>query len=96
MRDDVPFDAHWRDSARPARFFIVDYRAMFPLVLALFHITQMTFIIAGVAVVFFCALERYGFTVTVFWRWLRSTIAGPLRVSRPWWMRERKEYRDPT
>lgn len=77
--------AHWRDSARVTRFFLIDARAAFPLLFLLLHIRLWTFLIAVVAVTFFAALERYGFTVTVFKRWLRCVIAGKRRISRPWW-----------
>ena len=77
--------AHWRDSARSARFFIVDYRAAFPLVLFLLHIRLWSFIVAIVATFFFSLLERYGFTVTVFLRWTRNWLAGPRKIASPWW-----------
>ncbi len=78
-------EAHWRDSARSPRFFMIDYRAAFPLLLFLLHIRIWSFVLAIVAMSFFALLERYGFTVTVFLRWLRSTLAGPRRFSSPWW-----------
>jgi intracellular multiplication protein IcmT len=77
--------AHWRDSARPARFFLIDYRAAFPLLLFLLHIKLWTFIAAVGTMFALSLLERYGFTVTVFLRWLRSTLAGPKKVAVPWW-----------
>lgn len=80
-------DAHWRDSARSARFFVVDYRAAFPLVLFLLHIRLWSFIVAIAATFFFALLERYGFTVTVFLRWARTMLAGPRKMAMPWWRR---------
>lgn len=80
-------DAHWRDSARSARFFVVDYRAAFPLVLFLLHIRLWSFIVAIAATFFFTLLERYGFTVTVFLRWARTILAGPRKMAMPWWRR---------
>jgi intracellular multiplication protein IcmT len=77
--------AHWRDSARNVRFFIVDFRATFPLLLLLLHIRLWTFIFAVCATLFFGALEHYGFTMAVFARWLRSYIAGPRKIAQPWW-----------
>ncbi len=77
--------AHWRDTARVARFFMVDARAAFPLLLCLLHIRLWTFLLAMVALTFFAALERYGFTVTVFKRWIRSVFAGKRKIARPWW-----------
>lgn len=77
--------AHWRDSARSIRFFIVDYKACFPLLIFLFHITKFTFVMVILAVAFFGALERYGFSPTVFFRWFRSFLAGPRKMAQPWW-----------
>lgn len=83
----IPPDSHWRDSARSPRFFLIDYRAAFPLLLCLFHITKTTLIIAGLAILFFALLERYGFTVVVFLRWFRSVLAGPRKLATPWWIK---------
>lgn len=79
--------AHWRDSARNVRFWFIDFRACFPLLFMLFHIRLWTFIVALVATLFFTALERYGFSVAVFSRWLRSYLAGPRKIAQPWWKR---------
>ena len=79
-------DSHWRDSARPARFWFLDCRAAFPFLLFLLHIRLWTFIVAIVAVIFFALLERYGFRVTVFGRWLRATLAGKRKMAIPWWL----------
>lgn len=79
-------NAHWRDSARPARFFIVDAQAAFPLLLFLMHITLWTFIVAILAMVFFTILNRFGFSVMVFGRVVRSFLAGRRKVSYPWWL----------
>lgn len=85
MADLHKADTHWRDSARAARFFFIDARSVFPLVLFLFHISWWTFYVAIVASVFFAALEHYGFAVPVFLRWLRSLLAGPLKKAVPFW-----------
>ena len=77
--------AHWRDSARPARFFMVDSRAAFPLLFFLMHIRIWTFALALMTVIFFGVIEHYGFSVPVFGRWLRAFIAGPRKVAIPWW-----------
>jgi len=79
--------AHWRDSARSVRLFFLDFRACFPLLILLLHIRLWTFILAVVATVFFTALERYGFTLMVFLRWLRAFIAGNRKIAQPWWKR---------
>jgi len=86
-RADFPSTAKWRDSARNPKFFIVDYRACFPLLALLFHISWSTLIFAILGTIFFTALNYYGFTIPVFLRWIRTTLAGPYKPSLPWWMR---------
>jgi len=78
-------NAHWRDSARAARFFIIDYRAAFPMLLFFLHIKVWTFILAFSCMIFLTILEHYGFTVVVFGRWFRSLLAGPRKHASPWW-----------
>lgn len=77
--------AHWRDSARSARFFMVDARAAFPIFLFLMHIRVWTGFLVLVSAVFFGIIEHYGFTVPVFLRWLRLFVAGYVKSSNPWW-----------
>lgn len=81
--------AHWRDSSRSVRFFFVDYRALFPLLILIFVPRLWTFAVAVVGITFFMILERYGFTVTVFLRLTRGLFGGPFKISRPWWYRAR-------
>lgn len=78
-------NAHWRDSARSAKFFFVDAKAAFPLILFLVHIKLWTFIVALIIMTFFTLLSRYGFSVEVFLRIFRSTLAGPRKMAIPWW-----------
>lgn len=78
-------DAHWRDSARQARFFFVDAYAAFPILLMLLHIRVWTFLLAIGFMIFFAILERFKFTVPVFFRWLRNFMAGPIKIAKPWW-----------
>jgi intracellular multiplication protein IcmT len=78
--------ANWRDSARPARFFIVDAKAAFPILLFLMHIRLWTFIVAVVAMLFFTMLNKFGYSIEVFLRILRSFFGGNRKVAIPWWM----------
>ncbi len=78
-------DTHWRDSARQARFFFVDAYAAFPILIMFLHIKLWTLLITIGFIIFFAILERFKFTIPVFARWLKSTIAGPLKIARPWW-----------
>ena len=79
-------NAHWRDSARSARFFIIDAQAAFPVVLFLLHIRLWTFIIAIAATFFFTILNRFGYSVIVFLRFTRTFFAGSRKMAIPWWM----------
>ena len=79
-------NAHWRDSARPVKFFIWDGRAVFPVVLFLLHMVVWTFILTIALIIFFSTLNRYGFTPIVFGRWFRCLLAGPRKLAIPWWM----------
>ncbi len=85
MAQNFASTAHWRDSARSARFFMVDARAAFPLFIFLMHIRMWTAMLVVVSALFFGVIEHYGFTVPVFLRWLRSFFAGSIRSSQPWW-----------
>ncbi|MCD8524470.1 MAG: IcmT/TraK family protein [Gammaproteobacteria bacterium] len=77
--------ATWRDTGRSARFFFVDYRAAFPLLLFLLHIKLWTFFLAIAVVLCLYGLERYGYTVPVFFRIFRCWLAGSCKAARPWW-----------
>lgn len=81
----IPTAAHWRDSARNPRFFIIDARAAFPLLLFLLHVRWWTFTLAIIVMLFFGLLERYGFSLTVFLRWVRFTLAGSRKIAIAWW-----------
>jgi intracellular multiplication protein IcmT len=77
--------SHWRDSARPVKFFIVDAQAGFPILLFLVHIRMWTLVLAVIAMLFFTLLNRFGFSVIVFARLLRSVAAGNRKIAKPWW-----------
>ena len=77
--------SHWRDVARTPRFFVVDAYASFPLVLMLLHIQLWTFLLAIASITFFVILERFKFTLPVFKRWIKATLAGNIRYAYPWW-----------
>ncbi len=78
-------EAHWRDSARPIRFFIWDGKAAFPMILPFMYMRLWTWGIALVAMMFFSILNRYGFSPIVFLRYLRTKIAGRRKLALPWW-----------
>ena len=79
-------DASWRDSARSSRLWIFNSSTTFPLVFWLFNIQWWTFILAISVMVFFLLLEHYQFTPPIFFRFIRSLLAGKRRIARPWWI----------
>jgi intracellular multiplication protein IcmT len=81
--------AHWRDSARSARFFVIDARSALPCLLLLVHIRWWTFWTFLGVTIFFAILERFGFTMIVFARLARSLLAGPRKLCRPWWREDK-------
>ncbi len=86
MINPPPSNAHWRDSARYPRLFFVDARAVFPILFCLLHIKIWTIFLALAATGFFTVLNYYGFSISVFGRWLRTSLAGPRKVAIPWWI----------
>ncbi len=77
--------AHWRDSAREVKFFMLDGTTAFPMLLFLVYMRWTTFVVAVSATLFFSVIRYFGFTTPVFFRFLRSTIAGKRKMSIPWW-----------
>ncbi len=86
MAANINMDAHWRDSARPVRFFIWDGQAVFPVMILILHIALWTFVLTVSLIFFFTILNRFGFSPKVFGRWIRASIAGPRKMALPWWM----------
>ncbi len=77
--------AHWRDSAKNAKFFLIDARAAFPLLLFILNIAWWTFYTAIITMFLFGLLEKAGYTLPVFFRLVRYRIAGNYKTSSPWW-----------
>jgi len=79
-----PDTAHWRDSARTPMFFMVDAYSAIPLFVFLLHIRLWTFLLAVSICAFFMLLNKFGFTMPVFLRWIRAFFAGNIRSARSW------------
>ena len=71
--------SHWRNTARPARFFMVDARACLVVLLFLVHVRLWTlFLMIGVLILF-SIMERYGMTMPVAMRRIRLFFVGAYR-----------------
>ncbi len=81
----VPRNAHWRDSARPVKFFIWDGKTAFPLLLFLIHMSWLTLGIVVGSITFFTILNYFGYSIDVFFRVFRNMISGPRKATIPWW-----------
>ena len=79
-------DAHWRDSSRDIKFFLIDAKASFALILFLMHIEWWTLWVATGATVFFTVLNYFGFSIMTFFRWGRNLMSGNRKIAIPWWM----------
>lgn len=77
----------WRDTSLKARFFIMDIFAAIPLVIMLLHVEWWTFYMAITVTTFLGVIEHFGFSIPVIWRMARSSLAGRVRSSKPWWKR---------
>lgn len=69
-------DTHWRNTQKPARFFMLDARAFAALFLFLIHARLWTLAFAGIVMLIFWLLEQRGLTFESSLRAFRSWILG--------------------
>lgn len=69
-------DIHWRNTQKPARFFIFDARAFLAVMLFLVHMRLWTFILVILLMFVFWGLERFGLTFDSALRALRCWFLG--------------------
>lgn len=81
--------AHWRETMRPARFFIVDARAAVLIGICMLHFRTWTVALMLFGMVALVLLERKGLTVPAAGRALRAYIAGKRRPHVSWMRRRR-------
>ncbi|MBK2124236.1 IcmT/TraK family protein [Fangia hongkongensis] len=56
--------AHWRDSGRKAKFFMIEAQVFFPMVLTVFHFRTWTISLSVLTAILLFVLSRYNVT---FW-----------------------------
>ncbi len=66
----------WRDSGRVTRFFIVDGRALLPMLFVLYRPHEWKFLVALPIVIFLSIIEFYGLTLPVSIRLMKRAVAG--------------------
>ncbi len=77
--------AHWRDSARRPKFFMVDAAIIWPLALFLFDIGTRTAILLGLSFVTLVLMDRLNFTLKKVYRYFFVLMVGPIRYRKGWW-----------
>lgn len=70
---------HWRNTARPVRFFNIDYRAGIFLFLFLIHIRLWTLLLCLGVMILLLIAERRGLTLPLAMRRVRIWFIGPVR-----------------
>ena len=75
--------SHWRNTFKPARFFMIDARASFFVLLFLLHMRVWTMIALFIVFGILLFVERMGYDFASALRALRSSMAGNLRNNKP-------------
>ncbi|MGX9960638.1 IcmT/TraK family protein [Xanthomonas euvesicatoria] len=86
----MPRSNEWRDTAQTTRLWLFDALSGIPLILMLAHIRWYTVLIAFLAFVIFGILEKFGYSVPVAIRRLRTKLAGPVKQGHAWWHRHQE------
>ena len=68
---------HWRDSALTPKFFMIDAKASFAILLLLLRPNKVTLLIALIVVGILVALNYYHIPLSASFRMLRQFIVGP-------------------
>jgi intracellular multiplication protein IcmT len=74
---------HWRNTARPVRFFNLDYRAGAFVFIFMMHIRLWTFVLMLAVFVVLIILERKGLTLPLAMRRGRIWLIGAKRPAQP-------------
>ena len=77
---------NWQDTGRDTKLWIMNSTTSFPLLLFLVNVSWTTFFVVLVTMAVFFTLEYYGFKPKVFFRFVRSFLAGSRKSARPWWV----------
>ena len=79
--------AAWRDTGRTVKFAFVNARVLAPLIFMIIPGLPWVVILALLAIsIFLAVLDYFKITPVVFFRMLRTKIAGPMKIVRQVWM----------
>lgn len=79
-------NAAWRDVARPTKIGFMTTHIVYPMMLWLLYMRYWTLGVVLITGLFFTILDYYRITATIFFRLIRSMLAGPRRTRRLWWL----------
>ena len=79
MTDSTDEIVQWRETGRQPKCGPIDARALFPMLVFLFHMRLWTLYVALAGIGVFWALTLWGVTPTVAWRILRVWAVGKYR-----------------
>ena len=72
--------AHWRDSGRVPKLYMIDARGALPILLVLLHMRVWTFLLMICVIIFLSILQYYRLPIPVFFRLVIGAIAGKRKV----------------
>jgi intracellular multiplication protein IcmT len=76
---------HGRGAAQWPHILTIDIRAFVPLLATLLIHAMWMVYLSVASVLFFLVLQRFGFTLPVFFRWIRHRMSGSVRRARSLW-----------
>lgn len=80
----------WHHAAKEPKFlFIFDWKISFIFLFLLFHFRIWVLATLIIFAVILSVLNRFGYSLSVFYKKARSKLAGDVRVSRPFWWNNR-------
>lgn len=79
----------WRNTMLPVRIYVVDARALVPIMIFVLHWRLSTLYAAGVGIALFAVLEWFGLTFPAAIRTVRRLAIGRLRPAVPSWKKRR-------
>ena len=72
--------AHWRDSGRIPKLYMIDARGALPILLVLLHMRVWTFLLMICVIIFLMILQYYRWPIPVFFRVAVGFLVGKRKV----------------
>ena len=79
----------WRNTMRPVRLFVIDARALIPVMVFVMHVRWGTLYLACAGIAVFTVLEWFGLTFPAAIRTVRRYVVGAVRPAIPAWKKRR-------